>query len=156
MKARFWGSDWFAGLVISIIVVLFSSSASSQSLERDAYDWGVHSTQKKSSESIANIGRWSEPQTDPESLYIRDLPNFVSNASFNDLPGDIDNLASILDRQSVNGASNEARDFYYDSEALDIKTVEPDIADELSSIINKALTRSIKDRYQTGIDIANE
>ena len=40
MKTRFWNSDWFAGLIITILVVVFSGSASFQSLERSAYDWG--------------------------------------------------------------------------------------------------------------------
>ena len=68
MKSSFWSSDWFAGLIITIIVVIFSGSASLQSLERAAYDWGVRSTIRTPSdkisiiaidnESIDNIGRW--------------------------------------------------------------------------------------------------
>jgi serine/threonine-protein kinase len=68
MKTRFWSSDWFAGLIITIVVVLFSGSASFQSLERSAYDWGVRSTSRTPSDriaiiaidnqSIANLGRW--------------------------------------------------------------------------------------------------
>ncbi len=150
MKTRFWSSDWFAGLVISIVVVLFSGLSSLQGLERAAYDWGVRSTHQKPSdkiaiiaiddESISNIGRWPwprnlhaelikklsiggakvigqtvlflEPQIDPGSLYIRGLTDFVSNASFNDVPADIDSLTDILDRKS---ASSEARSFYLDS-----------------------------------------
>ena len=72
MKSRFWSSDWFAGLLITIAVVIFSGSASFQSLERSAYDWGVRSTDRTPSdkvtiiaiddESIANIGRWPWPR----------------------------------------------------------------------------------------------
>ena len=72
MKARFWSSDWFAGLIITIVVVIFSGYAILQSLERTAYDWGVRSTVKVPSdkiaiiaiddESIANIGRWPWPR----------------------------------------------------------------------------------------------
>ena len=151
MKTRFWNSDWFAGFIITIVIVLFSGSASFQSLERSAYDWGVRSTEKQPSdkiaiiaiddESIANIGRWPwprdlhaelikklanggakvigqtvfffEPQIDPGNLYIRDLIDFVSNASFNDVPADIDTLGSLLERAS--GKNAEALNFYLQS-----------------------------------------
>ena len=72
MKPHFWSSDWFAGLIITLVVALSSSSANLQSLERSAYDWGVRSTSKTPSEkiaiiaiddeSIANIGRWPWPR----------------------------------------------------------------------------------------------
>ncbi len=150
MKSRFWNSDWFAGLIITIVVLSFSWSASFQGLERSAYDWGVRSTSKQPSdkvaiiaiddESIANIGRWPwprdlhaeliqklaeggarvigqsvfflEPQIDPGSLYIRDLIDFISNASFNDVPADIDTLGGLLERGSKN---KEALNFYLQS-----------------------------------------
>jgi len=150
MKARFWSSDWFAGLIITIVVVLFSGSASFQSLERTAYDWGVRSTQKVPSdkiaiiaiddESIANIGRWPwprdlhaeliqrlsesgakvigqtvfflEPQIDPGSLYIQDLIEFVSNASFNDVPADVDTLTGLLEKST---GKADALNFYLSS-----------------------------------------
>ena len=41
MKTRFWSSDWFAGLIITILVAVFSGSASFQSLELSAYDRGL-------------------------------------------------------------------------------------------------------------------
>ncbi len=150
MKSRFWNSDWFAGLIITIVILSFSWSASFQGLERSAYDWGVRSTSKQPSdkvaiiaiddESIANIGRWPwprdlhaeliqklaeggarvigqsvfflEPQIDPGSLYIRDLIDFISNASFNDVPADIDTLGGLLERGSKN---KEALNFYLQS-----------------------------------------
>jgi serine/threonine-protein kinase len=72
MKTRFWKRNWFAGLAITIIVVVSSGSANMQSLERAAYDWGVQSTTRTPSEkiaiiaiddeSIANIGRWPWPR----------------------------------------------------------------------------------------------
>ncbi len=177
MKTRFWSSDWFAGLVISIVVVLFSGSASFQSLERTAYDWGVRSTQKTPSdriaiiaiddESIANIGRWPwprdlhaeliqrlseggakvigqtvfflEPQLDPGSLYIQDLIDFVSNASFNEVPADIDTLAGMLEQQSVKGTNNDAREFYLESSmhtrlSQDIETLKARLFDAEQSL----------------------
>ena len=72
MKTRFWSSDWFAGLLITIIVVVLSGSGPFQSLERNFYDWGVRSTERFPSdkiaviaiddESINNIGRWPWPR----------------------------------------------------------------------------------------------
>ena len=68
MKSRFWGSDWFAGLLITIAIVLSSGTAPFQSLERGFYDWGVRSTERQASDkvaviaiddqSISNLGRW--------------------------------------------------------------------------------------------------
>jgi len=175
MKTRFWSSDWFAGLAITIVIVLFSGSASFQSLERSAYDWGVRSTQKTPSdkiaiiaiddESIANIGRWPwardlhaeliqrlseggakvigqtvfflEPQIDPGSRYIQDLIEFVSNASFSEVPADIDTLGSLLERQS--GKNAETLNFYLQSSihsrlSQDIETLKSRLFDAEQSL----------------------
>ena len=153
MKPRFWSSDWFAGLIITIVVVIFSGSATLQSLERTAYDWGVRSTVKQPSdkiaviaidnESIDNIGRWPwprdlhadlvrklyhggaktialtvfflEPQIDPGTQHIRDLVDFYSNASFNQVTSDVDTLGAILGRETGNEAVIEVLEFYQKS-----------------------------------------
>ncbi len=153
MKTRFWSSDWFAGLLITIVVVIFSGTAPFQSLERSFYDWGVRSTDRLPSEKIAviaiddesidNIGRWPwprdlhaelidrlaqggakvigqtvfflEPQIDPGTLYIRELIDFFSNASFNDVPADIDALRAMLELQGKNRAVSEILEFYRQS-----------------------------------------
>ena len=153
MKTRFWNSDWFAGLLISIVVVLFSGTAPFQDLERSFYDWGVRSTDRLPSdkvaviaiddESIENIGRWPwprdlhaelinqlanggakvigqtvfflEPQADPGTLYIRELIEFFSNASFNDAPADIDALSAMLEIEGNNPAVKEILEFYLQS-----------------------------------------
>ena len=72
MKKRFWAADWFAGLVVAVIFLVFSGSAVLQGLERSAYDWGVKMTSRVPSskvaviaiddESIANLGRWPWPR----------------------------------------------------------------------------------------------
>ncbi|MGD8421737.1 MAG: CHASE2 domain-containing protein, partial [Gammaproteobacteria bacterium] len=72
MKTRFWSSDWFAGLLITIVIVAVSGSGPFQSLERSFYDWGVRSTDRTPSdkiaiiaiddESIDNLGRWPWPR----------------------------------------------------------------------------------------------
>ena len=41
-------------------------------------------------------------------------------------------------------------------EAPDIKSVRADIPVELSSIINRALTKNVEERYQTGTEMAND
>ncbi len=153
MKSRFWSSDWFAGLLISIAVVVFSGSTPFQGLERSFYDWGVRSTDRLPSdkvaiiaiddESINNIGRWPwprdlhaelisrlgksgakvigqtvfflEPQEDPGSLYIRELIEFFSNASFNDVPADIDALRAMLEIEGNDRAVAEILEFYRQS-----------------------------------------
>jgi CHASE2 domain-containing sensor protein/tRNA A-37 threonylcarbamoyl transferase component Bud32 len=153
MKTRFWSSDWFAGLLITIVVVFLSGSAPFQSLERSFYDWGVRSTDRLPSgkiaviaiddESINNIGRWPwprdlhaelinrlsaggakvigqtvfflEPQIDPGMLYIRELIEFFSNASFNDVPADIDALGAMLEIEGKNKAVAEILKFYLQS-----------------------------------------
>jgi CHASE2 domain-containing sensor protein/predicted Ser/Thr protein kinase len=153
MKTRFWGSDWFAGLLITIVVVMFSGSAPFASLERAFYDWGVRSTERSPSskiaviaiddESINNLGRWPwprdlhaelinrlseggakvigqtvfflEPQIDPGMLYIRELIEFFSTASFNDVPADIDTLGAMLEFQGDNQTITEILEFYLQS-----------------------------------------
>ncbi len=153
MKTRFWGSDWFAGLLITIVVVVLSGSGPFQSLERSFYDWGVRSTDRFPSdkiaiiaiddESISNIGRWPwprdlhaelidrlsdggakvigqtvfflEPQIDPGMLYIRELIQFFSSASFDDVPADIDALGAMLEFEGNNKAVAEILDFYLQS-----------------------------------------
>ena len=153
MKTRFWSSDWFAGLLITIVIVVLSASAPFQSLERTFYDWGVRSTDRLPSdkiaviaiddESINNIGRWPwprdlhaelidrladggakvigqtvfflEPQVDPGTLYIRELIEFFSNASFDDVPADIDALSAMLELSGNDKPVAEILDFYRQS-----------------------------------------
>jgi len=153
MKTRFWSSDWFAGLLITTVVVIFSGAAPFQSLERVFYDWGVRSTDRSPSEKIAviaiddesinNLGRWPwprdlhaelinrlseggakvigqtvfflEPQLDPGTLYIRELIEFFSTASFNDVPADIDTLGAMLEFEGKNESVTEILEFYLQS-----------------------------------------
>jgi serine/threonine-protein kinase len=67
-KADFWKSDWFLGLVVSLLVLAAGGSDLLQSLERKAYDLGVGMASRTPSDKIAviaidkqsldNIGRW--------------------------------------------------------------------------------------------------
>ena len=68
MNKGIWKSDWFAGLVITIVFLFFSTSDFIEGIEQNAYDFSVKSSSSTPSdkisviaiddESIANIGRW--------------------------------------------------------------------------------------------------
>ena len=68
----FWKSDWFLGMVVTLVLLVASGGDLIQSLERKAYDLGVKSASRTPSDriaviaiddqSIANIGRWPWPR----------------------------------------------------------------------------------------------
>ena len=68
MKNGVFKSDWFTGLIITFIFLIFSGSDFIASIERSAYDFGVRSSTQTPSDKIAiiaidnqsidNIGRW--------------------------------------------------------------------------------------------------
>ena len=68
MKNGVFKSDWFTGLIITLVFLIFSGSDLIASLERYAYDFGVKSSTRLPSDKIAiiaiddqsinNIGRW--------------------------------------------------------------------------------------------------
>ena len=68
MKNGVLKSDWFTGLLITIVFLLFAASDFIASIETSAYDFGVRSSTRIPSDkiaiiavddqSIANIGRW--------------------------------------------------------------------------------------------------
>ena len=72
MKQGIWKSDWFVGLLITLVFLIFSGSDFLQGIERSAYDFSVRSSTRMPSdkvaviaiddESIANIGRWPWPR----------------------------------------------------------------------------------------------
>jgi serine/threonine-protein kinase len=73
MKTAFWKADWFFGLVIAIVLLVFARvSGFIPGIERWAYDQGVKMSSKAPSDriaviaiddaSIANIGRWPWPR----------------------------------------------------------------------------------------------
>ena len=74
MKKGFWTADWFAGLLITLVVLVSASMTGwvDTWFERPAYDLGVRLTGAQPSdkiavvaiddESIANIGRWPWPR----------------------------------------------------------------------------------------------
>lgn len=67
-RAGFWKSDWFLGVMLTLLMLVASGSSLIQSLERKAYDMGVQASSRMPSEriaviaiddqSIANLGRW--------------------------------------------------------------------------------------------------
>ena len=68
MKDKFWTSDWFVALVISVCFYVFQGSLFLQGLEGDIYDLGVKMSDRDSGDdiriiaiddySINNLGRW--------------------------------------------------------------------------------------------------
>ena len=79
MKQGFLRSDWFAGLAISILIIIIGNWGGFDNLERGAYDFGVRSSTKDPSKkiaviaiddvSIANIGRWPWPRNIHADMY---------------------------------------------------------------------------------------
>ena len=71
-KTGFWKTDWFAGVILSLVLLLTSGTDLLQSLERKAYDIGIGLSQRQPSPqvaviaiddpSIANLGRWPWPR----------------------------------------------------------------------------------------------
>ena len=67
-KADFWKSDWFFGVVVSVVVLILGNGDLLQGLERKAYDMGVAAASRAPSDKVAviaidkpsldNIGRW--------------------------------------------------------------------------------------------------
>ncbi|MDP2821255.1 MAG: serine/threonine-protein kinase [Sulfuritalea sp.] len=67
-KTDFWKSDWFFGVVVSVVVLILGNGELLQGLERKAYDMGVAAASRAPSDKIAviaidkpsldNIGRW--------------------------------------------------------------------------------------------------
>ena len=72
MKKSFWKTDWFAGLLVSLLFLFSGSSELLQGLERKAYDLGVQASDRQpgdqvaviaiDDQSIANLGRWPWPR----------------------------------------------------------------------------------------------
>jgi eukaryotic-like serine/threonine-protein kinase len=68
MKNGVFKSDWFTGLIITFVFLIFAGSDFIASIERSAYDFGVRSSSRIPSDKIAiiaiddqsidNIGRW--------------------------------------------------------------------------------------------------
>ena len=72
MKSGVFKSDWFTGLLITFIFLIFATSDFIASIEQSAYDFGVRSSSRIPSNKIAiiaiddqsidNIGRWPWPR----------------------------------------------------------------------------------------------
>jgi serine/threonine-protein kinase len=67
-KLDFWRADWFLGVMVALVLLVFSGGDLVQSLERKAYDLGLQATSRSpldriaviaiDDQSLANIGRW--------------------------------------------------------------------------------------------------
>ena len=83
MKQVFWKSDWFVGLLITLVFLVFMQLDFGfnfvQSIERDAYDIGARNSTRIPSDkiaiiaiddqSIANLGRWPWPRDIHARMY---------------------------------------------------------------------------------------
>ncbi len=73
MKQKFWKTDWFAGLAISVAFLAFSGTPLLQGLEQAVYDFSVRASERDpgdriavigiDDESLSNLGRWPWPRT---------------------------------------------------------------------------------------------
>ena len=71
-KTKFWRTDWFIGVVVSVVMFAAGGSDLIRSLERKAYDMGVQASSRMPLErvaviaiddtSVANLGRWPWPR----------------------------------------------------------------------------------------------
>ena len=83
MKQSIWKKDWLTGLITVLLVLVLTQTPFIQSLERNAYDWGVNLSSSDANkriaviaiddESIANLGRWPWPRDQHA-----DLINFLA------------------------------------------------------------------------------
>ncbi len=72
MKRKFWTSDWFAVVIITVLMIALSQSGPLGSLELATYDLGVRSADRDPGDRIAvlaiddqsidNLGRWPWPR----------------------------------------------------------------------------------------------
>jgi len=60
VRKDFWKSDWFLGVVVALVVILFSGSDLIKSLERKAYDLGVRAASRTPSERVAVIAKYRD------------------------------------------------------------------------------------------------
>jgi serine/threonine-protein kinase len=68
VSKRFWKTDWFIGVVVSVVMLFAGGGELLQSLERKAYDLGVGAVTREPSDKVAviaidkqsvdNLGRW--------------------------------------------------------------------------------------------------
>ena len=72
MKNAFWATDWFAGLLVVVAVLLFSFGDTHNRIELSTYDMGVRAAERDAGDQIAvigiddqsidNLGRWPWPR----------------------------------------------------------------------------------------------
>ena len=94
-KLDFWWSDWFLGVVVTLVLLAFSGGDLIQSLERKAYDLGVRSASRTPSDKVAviaidkqsidNIGRfpWSrEVHAKMTDILAQAKAKVIANSTF--------------------------------------------------------------------------
>lgn len=126
-KAGFWKSDWFLGVVVSLVMLVLGGSDLIQSLERKAYDMGVQSSSRTPSDriaviaiddqSVANLGRWPWPRdlhAKMTDLLANAKAKVIGNTIFFYEPetgagyGYITKLMEIIDQAAASGVAPTA------------------------------------------------
>lgn len=79
MKSSFWTKDWFAGLAVTVVVIVGSVQGLTDPLELWAYDLGVRGAAREPSDRVAviaiddksldNLGRWPWPRDLQAQVY---------------------------------------------------------------------------------------
>lgn len=142
MKSTFWKSDWFFSLCV-IIIVLFIHVSSNlfDGLERDAYDWGVRSSDATPNqdiaviaiddESIQNIGRWPWPRSQQAEII-----NFIAQGQ----PAVIGYVPLFSEPQTDPGLTyiSSIRDFFEQSSLNDLAAL-AEVGDEDDNLLSNDL-----------------
>jgi len=123
-KAGFWKTDWFLGVVVTLLMLLAGASDLLQSLERKAYDMGVQASSRTPSDriaviavddqSIANLGRWPWPRdlhARMTDLLVGAQAKVVGNSIFFSEPqidpgyGYVTRLIELVNQSAVDGTA---------------------------------------------------
>ena len=150
-KRAFWKSDWFSGLIITIIFMFFSGSAAVQGIERWAYDIGVASSDRTPADNIAiiaiddvsitNIGRWPWSR-DIHAKMLTDLSAAGARVI----------APSILFTEAQQDAGAEylrqIHEFYQQSSLADVPAESASLQSRISTLESTLATVPAKDKTQ--------
>ena len=134
MKKAFWRKDWFAGVIISIVLFIFADNEFIQGLERNAYDFAVKVSQKDpgdqvviiaiDDQSLDNLGRWPWPRDILANMIdklsaagARVIGNTILMSEPQTAPESVENLIRYVESSEVLGADRELGSLLADAKA---------------------------------------